>query len=484
MPAPRIAIIGAGFGGIAVANELKRLGYDDLVLLEQGAEPGGVWRDNTYPGAACDVPTPYYSYSYEPNPHWPRRYAEQPDILAYIEHVVEKYDLRRHLRLNARVTGAVWEDSSWTVSLEDGSTLEADVLIPAVGQLSRPSMPAIDGISDFEGPSFHSAQWDHSVSLEGKRVGVIGTGASAIQFVPRIQPVVGSVTVFQRTPPYLIPRMDTEFSRTHHTIFEKLPFTQKAERGTWFGISESLGVALLYAPRLAGAVRRLSEWHMRKGVAEKPALFDSVWPDYPIGCKRVLFSNDYLPALAQPNAALVTDGISAITPSGVRTVDGVEHPLDVIIYGTGFTATDFLAPLRISGRSGRDLRETWSAGARAYLGIAVPDFPNLFLMYGPNTNLGSGSIIYMLESQARYIGQAVGSLALGSLRGRALEVRAEVEEAYDAATQERLVNGVWSQCSSWYRVASGRVVSNWPRLPFEYRRATAHFDPADYEVVG
>jgi cation diffusion facilitator CzcD-associated flavoprotein CzcO len=479
----RVAIIGAGFGGLAAAIELKRRGFDDLVLLERADDVGGVWRDNTYPGAACDVPTPYYSFSYEPNPRWPRRYAAQPDILAYLRHVAEKYDVKRHIRFGSAAAGADYDETAgtWRIRTVAGEVVEADVLVPAVGQLSRPAYPAIEGLSAFGGPCFHSAQWDHSVDLAGKRVGVIGTGASAIQFVPAIQPTVGALTVFQRTAPYLVPRMDTEFSPVHHRIFERLPLTQKGERGAWFALSEALGVALLYSRPLARAVHRLSRWHVRRGVGNDPDLFAKVWPSYPIGCKRILFSNDYLPALTQPNVDLVTSGIERITASGVVTRDGVLHELDVLILGTGFTATDFLAPMQVRGLGGRDLRAEWREGARAYLGIAVPHFPNLFVMYGPNTNLGSGSIVYMLESQARYVGQAVSSLAADS--GRPIMVRPEVEAAYDREIQERLVDGVWAQCHSWYRVASGRITTNWPRLPFEYRRATARFDRKAYQVV-
>lgn len=475
---PRVVVVGAGFGGIAVAHELKRRGHENLVILEQAAGVGGVWRDNTYPGAACDVPSPYYSLSYEPNPHWPRRYAEQSDILRYLQHVVDKYDLRRHLRVNSRLTDARWTGTCWELVLADGARLEADVLIPAVGQLSRPAYPAIAGREDFGGVAFHSARWRHDVDLRGKRVGVIGTGASAIQFVPRIQPVAGSLTVFQRTPPYLLPRMDTRFTTLHHRLFATLPTVQKAERGAWFGLSEGLGVALLHSPALARLVQAASREHMRRGCAEDPELFARVWPQYPVGCKRILFANDYLPALCRPGTELVTTRIDRITARGVRTADGVDHDLDVLVWGTGFTATDLLAPLRITGIGAVDLRESWRDGARAYLGISVPGFPNLFLMYGPNTNLGSGSIIYMLESQARYVGQAVDSL-----RGRRIMVRRGVEASYDADLQRRLVAGVWSRCDSWYRGANGRVVSNWPRLPLMYRRATRNFDPADYESV-
>ncbi|MGH3414412.1 MAG: flavin-containing monooxygenase [Marmoricola sp.] len=479
MSSPRIAVIGSGFGGLAAAIELKRAGHHDITVFEKADRVGGVWRENTYPGAACDVPSPYYSFSYEPNPRWPRRYAAQPDILAYLERVTDEYDIRRHLRLGTEVTGAEFcdRDRVWRVHLAHGETVEADVLVPAVGLLSRPSYPAIEGRDSFAGPSFHSARWDHGVELDGSRVGVIGTGASAVQLVPEIQPRVRSLTVFQRTPPYLVPRMDTEFSAAHHRVFERLPVTQKAERGAWFGISEALGVALLYSKALHRAVRALSRAHMRKG-APDPALFARAWPSYPIGCKRILFSNDYLPALGRPNAELVTTGIEQITPGGVRTADGRERELDVIIHATGFTATEFLAPLRIRGRGGVDLHDQWRDGARAYLGISVPNFPNMFVMYGPNTNLGSGSIVYMLESQARYVARAVDALA-----GGAMVVRPEVEAAYDARIQERLVDGVWSQCNSWYRTTGGRVTTNWPRLPLEYRLRTARFRTDDYEVL-
>ncbi|MGN6250208.1 MAG: flavin-containing monooxygenase [Marmoricola sp.] len=477
----RILIIGAGFGGMAAAIELKRRGFDDLVILDKGDDVGGVWRDNTYPGAACDVPTPYYSYSYEPNPRWKRRFAEQPDILGYLQRTADRYDLRRHLRLRTEVAGADWDAGTrtWTVRTTTGERFEAEVLVPAVGQLSRPSWPAIPGLDDFAGAMFHSARWDHEVALAGKRVAVIGTGASAIQFVPRIQPEVAHLDVFQRTPPYLVPRMDTAFTERHHRVFESLPWTQKGERGLWFGVTEAFGVSLLYAKPLARAVTAYARRHMWNGVGRDPELFAKVWPDYPIGCKRVLFAGEYLPALTRPNVDLVTAGIERVTTTGVRTTDGVDHPADVIVLGTGFTATDFLAPLAIRGEGGRDLRTQWAEGARAYLGMAVPHFPNMFVVYGPNTNLGSGSIVYMLESQARYIGRAVSWLAG---QDRAAVVRPEVEQAYDDALQERLVDGVWAQCSSWYRLPNGRIPTNWPRLPSEYRLRTSRFDPAAYQL--
>ena len=481
MSLPRVAIIGAGFGGLGAAIELKRAGYHDIVILEKGDEVGGVWRENTYPGAACDIPSPFYSFSYEPNPKWPRRFSPQPAILQYLKDVADKYDVRRHIHFGTEVVAAEFDDDSgtWRVSLRDGEVLEVDVLVTAVGQLSRPALPGIEGRDTFQGPAFHSAEWDHSVDLAGKRVAVIGTGASAIQFVPEIQPHVGRLTIFQRTAPYIIPRMDTVFGERHHKVFTRVPATQLAERGAWYGVTESLGVAYLHAKPLAALVRRYSRAHMKRQTKPVPGLFEKVWPSYPIGCKRVLFSTDYLPALTQPNVDVVTDDITAITATGVVTSDGTHHDVDVIIYGTGFKATEFLAPIRIVGAGGAELHDQWSKGARAYYGMTVPNFPNLFLMYGPNTNTGSTSVVYFIEVQARYLRRFVDHMVA---RNAPLVVRHEVEEDFDRRVQERLRSSVWSACTSWYRQADGRITTNWPYLGIEYNRQ-ARFDPADYDVV-
>ncbi|MFF2083518.1 flavin-containing monooxygenase [Nocardia sp. NPDC058176] len=478
---PSIAVIGSGFGGLAAVIELKKQGFEDIVVFEKADEVGGVWRENTYPGAACDVPSPFYSYSFEPNPRWPHRFSRQPVILDYIRHVTDKYDVRRHIRFGTEVVGAAFDEAAgkWTVELSTGEPVVVDVLVSAVGQLSRPALPAIEGRDSFAGTSFHSAQWDHDVDLAGKRVAVIGTGASAIQFVPEIQPKVETLTLFQRTAPYIIPRPDREFSARHHRVFEKLPVTELAERGTWYGVVEGLSLAWVYAKPLAAAIRGVSKWHMRRQTKAKPGLFEKVWPDYPIGCKRILFSDNYLPALAEPNVDVVTERIDRITPSGVRTADGREHEVDVIIWGTGFKTTEFLAPMSITGVGGHPLTEEWREGAHAYFGMTVPQFPNLFLMYGPNTNTGGGSIIYFLEAQAKYLGRYVAHLAA---TGKALTVRRDVEKAYDARIQAELTNSVWSQCSSWYRQADGRITTNWPLLGIQYKKQ-ARFDPADYEVM-
>ena len=478
---PRIAVIGAGFGGLAAAIELKKRGYDDLVVLEKSDDVGGVWRENTYPGAACDVPSPFYSFSFEPNPRWPHRFSRQPAILDYIHGVADKYDVRRHIRFGVEVTAASFDEESgtWTVSLSNGEALVVDVLVSAVGQLSRPAVPDIEGRDSFAGPAFHSATWDHGIDLTGQRVAVVGTGASAIQFVPAIQPDVARLTVFQRSAPHLLPRPDREFTELHHKVFEAVPATEKAERLTWYGMVELLSVAWIHSPLIARILKERSKRHMRAQAAAKPGLFAQVWPDYPMGCKRVLFSDNYVPALAQPNVDVVTAKISKITPAGIVTEDGVEHPADVLIWGTGFKVQEFLAPMAITGAGGRDLHEQWKDGAHAYYGVSVPHLPNLLVMYGPNTNTGGGSIIYFLEIQAKYLGDFVDRLATA---GGPLAVRAEVEQAYDQQLQAELGDSIWSQCASWYRQANGRITANWPRLGIQYR-SQAKFDPDDYEVV-
>lgn len=475
---PKIAVIGTGFGGMAAVIELKKRGYDDIVVFEKADDVGGVWRENTYPGAACDVPSPFYSYSFEPNPKWPHRFSRQPAILEYMRDVADKYDVRRHVRFGVEVVGASFDENRWTVSLGTGESVVVDVLVSAVGQLSRPAYPNIPGRDTFAGEEFHSATWDHDVDLTGKRVAVIGTGASAIQFVPAIQPSVDHMTVFQRSSPYILPRLDREFGRRHQTMFEKVPVTELAERGTWYTMVEALSVAWVYSKTLSKAIKGASRRHMRKQTKVKPGLFEKVWPDYPIGCKRVLFSNDYLPALASPNVDVETTGIEEITASGVKTADGVEHPVDVIIWGTGFKVQEFLAPMAISAH-GRDLHEEWRDGPHAYYGMTIPNFPNLLVMYGPNTNTGGGSVIYFLEAQATYLGDYVDHLASS---GGALAIKPEIEKAYDDRIQAELNNSVWSQCASWYRQADGRITANWPLLGAQYKRQ-ATFKAADYEVL-
>lgn len=480
---PRALVIGAGFGGLAAAYELSEHGLADVTVLEKAEDVGGVWRANTYPGAACDVPSNLYSYSFARKTDWGRRYAEQSDILGYIRDTADRYGLRELVRTGVEVTSARYDDSAatWRVVTSSGEVLEADVLVPAVGQLSRPALPNIPGLDAFAGPSFHSAEWRHDVDLTGKRVAVLGTGASAIQFVPRIRRDAGHVTVFQRSAPYVVPKPDRAYTDAHRVAFRTVPGFAAAMRQLIWEISEFFGLALTRVVPLARLIGIAAAANLKRHVKD-PVLRAKLTPDYPIGCKRVLFSSDWYPALASDNVNVETAAITEVTSTGVRTADGRLHEVDVIVYGTGFKATEFLAPVTITGRDGRDLHSQWRDGARAYLGMAVPGFPNMFLIYGPNTNLGSSSIILMMEQQARYIRQIVEELARGGVH-RAFEVRPAVEQAYDAEVQSRLDAGVWTTCDSWYRTASGRVTTNWPGLVREYQRRTQTASLADFDVI-
>ncbi|MEU4422010.1 NAD(P)/FAD-dependent oxidoreductase [Actinoplanes sp. NPDC024001] len=472
----RVAIIGAGFGGVAAAAELLRQGFRDIVLLEKADRLGGVWRDNTYPGCACDVPAPLYSFSFALNPDWSRRYPPREEIISYLNRCAEKSGVSGLIRFGVEVASASWDGRQWCITLTDGVTLEADVLVPAVGQLSRPSIPSLPGAETFRGPAMHTAQWDPDVPVDGRRIGVIGTGASVIQLVPEIAGRADRVTVFQRTAPWTLPKPDRRYGPVRRAAYRKVPLLMRLSRAATWGLTLIQGAAVAGNPVVNPLVRGYS-WAQRRWQVRDPELRAKVTPVEPLGCKRVLFTNAWLPALTRPDVDLVTEKIEEITPDGVRTADGVEHPCDVLVYGTGFAATEFLAPIRITGRDGVRLEDEWRGGAHAYLGMTVPGFPNMFLIYGPNTNTGNTSVIYFHESQARYLAQAVRRVAA---EGNPLEVRAERATVYDQEIQERLADSVWTGCQSWYRTASGRVVTNWPGKAVEYRRRTARLDPADF----
>ncbi|WP_433681124.1 flavin-containing monooxygenase [Nocardia sp. CA-119907] len=479
---PSVIVIGAGFGGIGMAIELRRNGFENVAVLERSTDIGGVWRENTYPGAACDVPSPLYSFSYEPKPDWPQRYSGRVAIHDYLRTVAKRHRLLEDIHFGAEVTEAEFDDTSgrWTVRTRDGAARTADVLISAVGQLSRPALPNIPGIDSFTGQAFHSAEWDHGVELTGKRVACIGTGASAIQYIPEIQPKVEHLTLFQRTPAWVLPKFDTDYTPIQHKLFARLPGALLVERFGWWAIAEFVALGLVEFPWIARMVGRIATKHLAEQVPD-PGLRAKLTPDYPIGCKRGLFSNDYYPALTESNVRVETTAITEIVPNGVRTADGTVHEADVIIYGTGFKGTEFLWPMHIYGRGGRELSDAWEGGAHAYYGITVPDFPNLFLVYGPNTNLGVGSIIYMIESQARYIRQAVQLLA--ARPGHVLEVRQEAEAQFNTAVQQRLARTPWNFCSSWYRTDSGRITNNWPGRQLAYRRRVRKLRADDYELT-
>lgn len=479
MTSPRIVIIGAGFGGLGTAIELLRHGFTDITVLERAQDIGGVWRDNTYPNAACDVPSSLYSWSFAPNPEWPRRYSGQADILDYIDTVARAEGVRDLVRCGVEVTGARYDETTatWTISTTS-ETYTADFLVTAVGQLSRPVIPAIPGAETFSGPAFHSAEWDHDVDLTGKRVAVLGTGASAIQFVPGIQPVAGQVTVFQRSAPYVVPKADRAYTRTHHRAFTRFPRTQAFGRKLTWVMSEQLNKSLVGTNPMKSVLEKAWRLHLRHQIKD-PVLRAKLRPDYPIGCKRLLFSNDWYPALASPNVDVVTHEAVEILPHGVRSSDGTVHEADVIIYGTGFAATEFLAPMRLTGANGLELADAWGDGARAYFGICVPGFPNLGIVYGPNTNLGGSSIINMMESQSQLIRQLVEQVA----QGGSIAVRRGVEDTFDREIQERIAGSVWGGCDSWYRDSAGRVTTNWPGTVVEYKERTARLNLADFEVL-
>jgi cation diffusion facilitator CzcD-associated flavoprotein CzcO len=476
MGSPRVAVVGAGFGGVAVAAALKRAGHDDVVVLEKADDVGGVWRENTYPGCGCDIPAPLYSFSFAQNPDWSRRYPPYDEIAAYLRKVVADEGLGPHLRLGTAVHAATWDDTAghWVLDTSGGQVV-ADVLVPATGLLSRRRAAELPGAGTFHGDQFHTAEWDHGVDLAGRRVAVVGTGASAVQVVPRIADVAAHVTVFQRTPPWTLPKPDRRYGPLGRALRRRFPVLMLPARLGFWWVSAFLGRGIVGRPVARAAVRAVSRAQLRLQVRD-PELRRRLTPDYPMGCKRVVFTGDFLPALSRPDVRLVTEAVVEVLPDGVRGADGEEHPCDVVVWATGFDTTRFLAPMTVTGAGGRPLAEAWAEGAHAYLGMTVPGFPNMFVIYGPNTNTGNTSVLYFEEAQARYVVQAVDAIA----RGGPLDVRDDVARRYDAEIQGRLAGSVWTACSSWYRTTTGRVVTNWPGLAAEYRRRTRRLNPADY----
>jgi cation diffusion facilitator CzcD-associated flavoprotein CzcO len=478
----RVIVIGAGFAGIGMAIALKRAGIDDFVVLEAAGDLGGTWRDNSYPGLTCDIPSQLYSFSFQPW-RWSRRFPARDEILAYLHALVSKHELGPHLRFGAGVAAAEFDEGSavWHVTLADGGTLQATAVVCALGQLGRPALPGIAGRDSFTGPSWHSARWNHDVSLAGRRVAVIGTGASAIQFVPEIAKVAGHVEVFQRTAPYVLPKADRPYRPAEQDRFERLPALRKADRLRVFLYGELLTSGFVVSPKLLAAPMQMWRRHLRSQIAD-PALRAKCVPEYVMGCKRVVFSNDWYPALARPNVGLVTQRIERIVPDGVVTAGGESHAADVIVYGTGFMAGEFLTPIQVTGPGGGRLEQAWQGGARAYLGISVAGFPNFFMLYGPNTNLGGNSIIYMLEGQIGYVLPAIQ--ALESQRLAWIDVRPEVQDTFNDWVQTASRKSVWETgCHNWYTTATGRNINNWPSQTFRYRARVRRFDLSAYRVM-
>lgn len=487
---PSVAIVGTGFSGLATAIGLKQAGYDDITIFERADGVGGVWRHNIYPGAACDVASSLYSFSFEPNPHWSRPFAPQPEIQAYLEHCVDKYDLGRHIRFNTEVTEATFDDATgrWTLTDDTGARHEATFFVAACGQLTRPSYPNIPGRESFGGTWFHSAEWDHDHDLAGKRVAVVGNGASAVQLVPEVAKAAGELTVFQRSAEYIVPKPDYPHQRWEHLMYAKVPGALKAFRGAWWTIGEYVNPALVsnWSDKAREAyltpILAATKAQLRLQVKD-PELRRKLTPDYTVGCKRILLSSSYYPALSRDNVDVVTESITEVTPAGLVTADGTSHEVDTIIYATGFQAKNFVTPIKVTGLGGADVNDVWRDGPAAYLGMNVPGFPNFFLMYGPNTNFGGGSIIYILESQARYIVDAVRQLDRAD--ATYLDIKPEVYDEFSAEVQRRLSKSVWATggCTSWYVDGKGKVTNNWPGLMSEYRRRTRRIDLDKYVLA-
>jgi cation diffusion facilitator CzcD-associated flavoprotein CzcO len=474
-------IVGAGFSGLCAGIQLRKAGIESFVILEKANGVGGTWRDNTYPGAACDIPSHLYSYSFEPNPSWSRAYGGQPEILAYLEHCATKYGVRPHLRLNTQVVGAAFDEATglWTVEVDHGPPLTARALILGNGALHLPAIPELPGRSSFRGETFHSARWNHAHDLRGKRVAVIGTGASTIQIVPEIAREVAQLDVYQRTPPWIVPKRDRPIGARERWMLEHIPGAHWLRRSGLYWMFESRVLGFAFAPKLNQLIERLVRAHLAKAIPDR-TLRAKLTPSYRLGCKRVLISNDYYPALQRANVELVTDPIAAIEPTGIRTADGTLREVDTLIFGTGFRVVDYVASMRIVGRGGQELTAAWQTGVRSYLGINVSGFPNLFLLMGPNTGLGHNSMIFMIEAQVRYTVAAVRAMATRELAS--IEVRPEVEQAFQAELAGKLAGTVWtSGCNSWYQAPDGDVLL-WPGFTFDYWRRTRAIDLRSYRL--
>ncbi|WP_371226509.1 flavin-containing monooxygenase [Pseudomonas sp. QE6] len=481
--AVRVLIIGAGFAGLGLAIRLKQAGIDDFLILEKAGDVGGCWRENRYPGAACDVPSHLYSFSFEPKADWSRKFAPQAEILDYARHCADKYGLRERIRFHCEVSAASFDEAAgeWRVTCANGEELRAQSLVCALGQLSRPLIPHLPGIERFKGRAFHSAQWDADAPLEGRRVAVVGTGASAIQFVPQIAPKVAELLLFQRSAAYVIPKPDRPYADWERRLKARLPWLQRFDRGLKYVQHEARALAFTVFPPLMKVMRLSFHRHLQRGIPDA-GLRARLEPDYPLGCKRILISNDYYPALARSNVKLVDTGIREVTEDAIVTRDGQRHPVDTLIYGTGFAATEFLAPMRVRGLGGRELNQAWQGGAEAYKGISVSGFPNLFILYGPNTNLGHSSIIYMLESQFPYVLACLQRIRREGLKY--LDVKPQVQQRFNQHLQHELGHTIWERgCNSWYKTASGRNTVNWPGFTFRYRQLTRQPEFADYDCI-
>jgi cation diffusion facilitator CzcD-associated flavoprotein CzcO len=477
-----IAIIGTGFGGLGAAIRLKQEGLDDFVVLERSHDVGGTWRDNTYPGCACDVESHLYSFSFALEPGWSYRFSRQEQIWRYLQRCAREFGIERHIRFDHEVLGAAWDEGAarWRIETSHGP-LTARVLVMATGPLSETIVPDIPGLGSFEGRAFHSARWDHTFDLTGKRVAVIGTGASAIQFIPEIQPKVARLYVFQRTPPWVVPRPDSPIPAWRRTLYRRFPFVQRFVRLLVY-LYREWSVVLFRHPAAMRYVQRAAERHLQRSVPD-PALRAKLMPDYTIGCKRILLSNDYYPAVTRPNVEVITAGVSAVRSNAIIDGAGVERQVDAIVFGTGFRPTDPPLAARIRGRGGRSMAEVWHGSPKAHMGTTLSGFPNLFMLLGPNTGLGHNSVVYMTEAQIAHV---TGALRYMRRRGiDAIEPSAEAQQRYVAAIDRRMQGTVWVSggCRSWYLDATGRNSTLWPDSSWSFHRQVSRFRPEEYHAV-
>ncbi|MGH8491813.1 MAG: flavin-containing monooxygenase [Moraxellaceae bacterium] len=482
-PLASVLIIGAGFGGLGAAIRLQQQGINDVVILERAADVGGTWRDNSYPGAACDIPSNLYSYSFAQNPEWTRAYSGSREILGYVHHLVEKFSLRPLIRFGSNVTGLVFreEEGVWEVSTVNGEVYRARSVISASGGLSNASFPKIAGIESFEGHKIHSARWDHDYDFKGKRVAVIGTGASGVQIIPELVKVAKSVKVFQRTPGWVLPRPNYRAPEWNKTLFRTLPAAQMAVRKTLFYGHESMAFSFIWNTPMTAVVERISLAHLKHQVKDA-WLRRQLTPDFRIGCKRVLASSDYYPALQKENCKLITWPIATIAPKGIRTAEGIEHQVDCIVFATGFDVSKAGTPFPITGIKGRVLSEEWARGAQAYKSMNVSGYPNLFFILGPNSGPGHNSALVYMESQIGYAVQGISMLLNNKLK--ALDVKPEVQKQHNADMQKRLSKTNWnSGCKSWYLTEDGYNATMYPGFATQYAKQMQHFDLKDYRVV-
>ena len=479
----RIAIIGSGFSGLCLAIQLKAIGMHNLTIFEKSDRLGGTWRDNSYPGAACDVPSFSYCFSFEQKTDWTRKWSPQAEILEYMEHCARRYDLYQHIRFNTEIASAKWDDSElvWRLRTSAGEEIVADILVSGVGQLNRPATPEYAGCKDFRGIQFHSAKWRHDVDLTGMKVAVIGNAASAIQFIPQIAPKVAKLTIFQRSANWMVPRGDRYYTEAEKERFRKHPWLARLYRWLIWAQHEMNWPVFAGNKFVASRMRSAAEENLRAAISN-PKLQKLLTPDYPIGGKRILIADDYYPALNRDNVELIADPIDHFSETAVVTKGGRAIDADVVIYATGFESTSFLAPMAIQGEGGRTLNEEWKDGAHAYLGISVAGFPNLFLMYGPNTNLGHNSIIFMIECQTNYIVDLIKKMDHTGIG--ALNLRNAAMASYDARVQRELADSVWAKTGkSWYKLESGRITNNWPKSTIAYWWRTRHADLAQYSIA-